>query len=433
MLLRAPIVIPVSRRPIANGAVVIAGGRILEVGTFCDLSRRGGEVIDLEDQILLPGLINAHCHLDYTNMAGRLPPPKAFPDWVKALLALKSEWSYADYARSWIDGAKMLIRSGTTMVGDIEAVPELLPEVWSATPVRVMSFLEMTGVRSRRSPEDILAEASHRVVAPRSERNGTGLSPHAPYSTTGELLRRVSDFSRQSGRRVAIHVSESEPEFDMFMYRRGSLFDWLKDQRDASDCGQGSPLQHVERAGLVTERTLLVHCNYLWDPDAQLIARGGAHVVHCPRSHSYFGHRRFPRRELVAAGVNVCLGTDSLASVRKRRGQSIELDMFAEMRALAAGASGFDPAEIIRMATRNGAHALGFGGQAGELSPSAWADLIAVPITDAKADPETVVLQHQGPVSAVMIGGQWVVPPAGSSIPPRQASQTMDSVPSNYS
>ena len=100
--------------------------------------------------VLLPGLVNAHCHLDYTDMAGELPPPRTFTDWIPLITAAKTAWGYSDYARSWLRGAHMLLRNGTTTVADIEAMPDLLPELWDATPLRVFSFLEMTGIRARR-------------------------------------------------------------------------------------------------------------------------------------------------------------------------------------------------------------------------------------------------------------------------------------------
>src|SRR5262249_11817409 len=149
------IVLPVSRPPIENGAVSIAGERILWVGRWSDLPASDRQqVCDLGETILLPGLINAHCHLDYTDMAGQLAPPKTFSDWIKALVALKSEWSYADFARSWLHGAKMLLRTGTTTVADVEAVPELLPEIWSATPLRVISFRELIGLKTQAESAD---------------------------------------------------------------------------------------------------------------------------------------------------------------------------------------------------------------------------------------------------------------------------------------
>ena len=151
LLLRARVVLPIRRPPIADGGVVVAGQRIAAVGHWRSLrSRFAGEVHDLGDVVLLPGLVNAHCHLDYTHMAGLFPPQKHFCDWIKLITTEKAHWTFSDYAEAWLDGAKMLLHSGTTTVADIEAVPELLPDVWTATPLRVISFLEMTGVRSRR-------------------------------------------------------------------------------------------------------------------------------------------------------------------------------------------------------------------------------------------------------------------------------------------
>src|SRR5215471_9481687 len=135
LLLRARVVLPVSRPPIENGAVLISGNRVTSVGRWKDLSRSGAEIIDLGEQVLMPGLVNAHCHLDYTNMAGLFPPPKYFSDWIKTITAAKADWSYSDFAQSWLSGARMLVKTGTTMVADIENVPLLLPEVWHATPL----------------------------------------------------------------------------------------------------------------------------------------------------------------------------------------------------------------------------------------------------------------------------------------------------------
>ncbi|HKS38835.1 MAG TPA: hypothetical protein VJW76_16695, partial [Verrucomicrobiae bacterium] len=164
MILRARVVLPVSSPPIEDGAVRIAGNRIVSVARWRDLAPPAGEeIVDLGNTILLPGLINAHCHLDYTGMAGRLAPTRTFVDWIKTITTEKGGWIYADFAKSWMDGVKMLARTGTTTVADVEAVPELLPEAWDATPLRIFSFLEMTGVKSRRQPERILGEAVQKI------------------------------------------------------------------------------------------------------------------------------------------------------------------------------------------------------------------------------------------------------------------------------
>src|SRR5882724_6125319 len=159
MLLRARTVVPISQPPIADGAVVVENGRIAALGRWKDLAtHETGHALDLGEVALLPGLVNAHCHLDYTNMAGQFPPPKLFTDWIKLITTTKAGWGYSEFAESWLAGSKMLLRTGTTTVGDIESVPELLPEVWGATLLRVISFLEMTGIRTRREPKRILQE-----------------------------------------------------------------------------------------------------------------------------------------------------------------------------------------------------------------------------------------------------------------------------------
>ena len=413
MILRARTILPVSQPPIENGAVVISGNRIRAAGSWAELrSTTGEKVVDLGEVVLLPGLVNAHCHLDYTDMAGALPPPKNFTDWIPLITAAKSAWSYSEYAHSWLRGAHMLLRTGTTTVADIEAMPDLLPEVWDATPLRVFSFLEMTGIRARRDPEDILREAVEKMDSLTHARCSASLSPHAPYSTLPKLLRLSARFARKKRQRITTHIAESREEFEMFTRAQGRMFDWLKrNERDNSDCGLGSPVKHFARHKMLGENLIAAHVNLLAHGDARLLGRHHVHVVHCPRSHAYFRHPPFLRERLANAGVNICLGTDSLATTRKTARQTLELNMFEEMRQLAASDAALSPAEILRMATTNGASALGLTGQVGEISKNAFADLICVPFDGKITDACDAVLAHTGNVSASMIDGRWAVPP----------------------
>jgi cytosine/adenosine deaminase-related metal-dependent hydrolase len=161
----------------------------------------------------------------------------------------------------------------------------------------------------------------------------------------------------------------------------------------------------------LNRKCLAVHANYLGRDDAKRLAQGQTSVVHCPRSHAYFRHQSFPHAALARAGVNLCLGTDSLATVAKQEDKPLELSLFAEMRALAANCPGLPPKVILQMATRNGASALGLQGRIGELVPNAWADLIAVPCGEAIAVVHEAIVHHTGPVAALMIGGKWVTEP----------------------
>jgi len=356
--------------------------------------------------------VNAHCHLDYTHMAGQLPPPNSFVDWIKAIVEIKAGWTLDDYARSWTDGAQMLLRSGTTTVADIEAMPELLPGVWSSTPLRVISLFEMIGFSNRRPPRTLLKETLARCASLRKQSVLVGLSPHAPYSTVPELLRLAGEAARAERMLVSTHVAESRVESEMFRHANGEMYEWLQHSgREMSDCGLRSPVEHLARARLLARNLLAVHVNYLQRGDAQLLARSGASVVHCPRSHYYFRHAPFPLQTLKRAGINLCLGTDSLATVYKRRAETVTLDMFAEMRRLAESCPLLSPRSILRMATVNGASALGLTNRVGALVKGACADVIARPLRPRETDLYRAAINHEGPVLASMIKGVWAIPP----------------------
>lgn len=197
----------------------------------------------------------------------------------------------------------------------------------------------------------------------------------------------------------------------MFTARRGRMFDWLETVRDMTDCGKGSPIEHVHRQGMIGENFMAVHANYLAPGDADLLGRGKASVVHCPRSHAYFGHAPFPYDDLAAAGVNICIGTDSLASMDRASDGTCELNMFAEMQAFAVQRPNLTPRTLVRLVTIHGARALGKAGQLGELSPGACADLISIPFSGPTRGAWKAVVRHSGAVSGVMIDGCWAVQP----------------------
>jgi cytosine/adenosine deaminase-related metal-dependent hydrolase len=215
---------------------------------------------------------------------------------------------------------------------------------------------------------------------------------------------------------VTTHVAESAEEYQMFIEAGGPMYQWLaRNERDMADCGGVSPVQHLERHGLLGENLLAVHVNLLHPGDAERLAAHGVHVVHCPRSHGYFQHRPFARPGLERAGVNLCLGTDSLVTVHKHQDQV--LDLFAEMRQMLTQAPGLDPMHLVRMATLNGARALGDGDWAGKLAAGGWADAIAVPFGGAAADVAEAVVHHAGDVTASLIAGAWAVAPPAGSVP----------------
>ena len=418
MILRAKIVLPITAPPIEDGAVFVDGEKIRAVAPWkvfaahtTHAERHG--VRDLGEVMLLPGLVNAHCHLDYTGMAGEIPPPKNFTDWIAAITAYKANWDFSDYAQSWLQGAHQLLETGCTTVADIEAVPELLPEVWEATPLRVFSFLEMTGVKSRRKPREILRDATRKISSLKHPRHSAHLSPHAPYSTAPDLVKMSAVAARKKNWLVSTHIAESETEFEMYQHATGVMHDWLKrNGRENGDCGHGSPVVHYARLKSLGANLLAVHVNYLAHGDAKLLGKNRTNVVHCPRSHDYFRHAKFERERLANAGVNLCLGTDSLATTRKDGKKKPQLNLFAEMQFLADADKDISPEEILKMATVNGARALGLDGKIGKLAKNGFADLIALPCPEKFKDIYETAIHHQGKISASMIEGHWAIPPA---------------------
>lgn len=196
----------------------------------------------------------------------------------------------------------------------------------------------------------------------------------------------------------------------MFESARGPLYEWLaRNERDMADCGGISPVQSLERSGLLSDNLIVAHANYLDADDAGLLARRQVSVVHCPRSHAYFGHRPFPFHSLQAAGVNICLGTDSLATVRRE--PVLRLDLLAEMRAFVGAYPAVGPRLALEMTTVHAARALGLAGQRGELASGTLADLVAIPFSGDLAHVAEAIVAHQGNMAASMIGGLWAISP----------------------
>src|SRR5262249_6794117 len=149
----------------------------------------------------------------------------------------------------------------------------------------------------------------------------------------------------------------------------------------------------------------------LAQPDCGLLRPLGVTACHHPRSHAHFPHIQYPWEELQKAGVNLCLGTDSLATVRIERDQPLELDLFAEMREFLRRAPAFSPETLLRLVTVHPARALGREGELGELTPGATADAIAIPFAGPARTAFEAILRHQGPVHASLIGGAWAIQP----------------------
>jgi cytosine/adenosine deaminase-related metal-dependent hydrolase len=363
--------------PIENGAVAISGNQIIDVGKFPEVSTRhpGKSIVDLGEQALFPGLINAHCHLDYTCLRGKIPPRKSFADWIRAINAEKAKLSRGDYLASINEGFAEAKRFGTTTIANLTAFPELISQIQA--PIRTWWFAELIDVRSPERANEIVDLAIESLEPALN----WGLAPHALFTASRDLYRRCGQVARREKILLTTHLSESREEMEMFRHGSGPLYEFMKSiGRPMDDCGQETPLEKF--VGLLGDASLpaqwiVAHLNELTESDFELLKEltSKFHIVHSPRSHDYFGHSRFPFEKLRALGFNICLGTDSLAS-------NESLSLFAEMRAFQRSEPGISPDKVLEMVTANAGVALDqsrHGGKLGRIRAGFQADLIAVP------------------------------------------------------
>lgn len=400
MIVAADTVVTMDGRQPARGAVLVQQERIVAVGEVEVLQQQHPEepVMDLGRRILMPGLINAHCHLDYTMMRKAIAPQKSFTQWIRRINALKRSLDDNDYLQAIRRGFEELQRWGTTTVLNIEAFPELMLRL-APPPIRTWWFYELIDIRQRYATEELVSGVLTFFRERPDWLGGFGLSPHAPYTASVELYALATSCAERFGMPFTTHVAESAEEKAMFCDASGELYDFLESLgRDMSDCGRRSPYQHL--APHVNRSCIFVHMNELSADDLSHIAHGEqTHVVHCPRSHKYFGHTKFPLAQLRAAGANVCLGTDSLASTDS-------LSLFAEMQKLAE--EDLTAEELVEMVTCNPAAALGHEDDLGVLKPGAFADIVAIdPDEDAGEAPCPFrkIVENRRPVPWMMVNG----------------------------
>jgi cytosine/adenosine deaminase-related metal-dependent hydrolase len=401
MIIRARTVVPMVGDPIDNGAVVVNGNKIAAVGRFDDVRREhNGELLDLGESVLLPGLINMHCHLDYTVLRGKIAPQTSFADWIRAINAEKAKLSERDYIDSIQTGFAEALRFGTTTIANLTAFPKLVAAI--REPIRTWWFGELIDVRNPEQADQIVDDA---VANLKSVRHW-GLAPHSPFTASSRLYSRCEEISQRNNVLLTTHLAESTDEMLMFRDGTGPAFDFLKSiGRSMDDCGRETPVSRFLRTRTLDDRWIIAHLNELDAGDFELLRTAPKfQIVHCPRSHDFFQHAPFALQRLRALGFNICLGTDSLAS-------NADLSLFAEMRTLLRNEPGLSPRKVLEMATLNGAAALNQRNSLGILRPGAYADLIALPDEGPAAALFERIVGFAGPVPWLMSNGEAMPSP----------------------
>lgn len=384
----------------------VSGDRIVQVGTLEEVGRgAAGEAIrDVPDAVIMPGLINAHCHLELGMARGLLPRSEAFPMWVSRLRKSLEGAGSPQYREAARLGALECLKHGTTTVVDVGNTGESLAEL-SGLPIRSYPHLELIGLDP--AVADLrFSAALERLAAlpPATDRFHPGVTCHAPYSCSPDLMRKVAAATCLRSGPYTLHVAESAEEDAMFREGRGALFEFCRRIHPALDMREReSPVAFLHRHGLIPGGSLFAHCNHVDAGDIRILAGTETSVVHCPRSRAFFNHGGFPLEEFRRAGVNLCLGTDSLAS-------NEGLSLFDEMAEFHREHPGTACREVLAMATVNAAKALGLEGRLGCLRPGAQADFIAISMRHhPERDLHEEIVSEAHDVLLVAVGGEEVV------------------------
>lgn len=392
--LRARWIVPVASPPLADGWLAVDRGRIVSLGTT---PPGQAQRIDLGNVMILPGLINAHTHLEFSLLERPLGEPgQPLPDWIRQVIGYRRSMG-EDRTKAIAAGLAESQRHGSILVGEI-ATGDWQPEWYQAGSAdeqepsvqvsRLVLFHELIGFSST-AISGRVGEAQTRLIAGTSQLPAhltLGLSPHAPYTVHPGLLRQlVAQADRQSCP-LAMHLAESPEEMELLEHGTGPMRKFLQDAGvwEAGVIAPGTtPSDYLRALTTGRSRVLAVHCNYFSAEDIATAAalRERLTVVYCPRTHAYFQHARYPLAEMLAAGVRVALGTDGRCS-------NPDLNVLEEVRYVVANHS-LPVEQALQMATLHAAEAFGLADQLGTLEQDKAAELtvLRLPEGSESADP----------------------------------------------
>jgi cytosine/adenosine deaminase-related metal-dependent hydrolase len=389
-------VFPVASRPLRDGAVAVDGERIVAVGPRSEVLAGAGkdaEVRELGSAALLPGLVNAHCHVELSWMKEDPPPGGDVLAWVRGLLERQAAED-GDAARQAAESAiEYMASRGTVALGDVANRTWVVP-LLARSELQGVLFHEIYGPRAA-DAERLIGEAIEQLeilakdpdLSAAADRWRVVLTPHAPHTTSEPLLRALAGRSAAANEPLTIHVAESEAEETLLQGGSGPFRELFRERGMWDDDWQApghTPVAQLDRLGVLTPRSLAVHCVRLSQRDHSKLQARGVHVVTCPRSNERLGVGEAPIPALLGSGIPVALGTDSLASAP-------DLDLLSEMAALRRVHPQLAPAAVLRMATLNGAAALGVADRLGSIEPGKLARLIVIPLEADDDDPLATV------------------------------------------
>ncbi len=384
-------ILPIAEPPIADGWFAADRGRIVAYGAYGAVTRRApshaetGEV-DLGHVAVLPGLVNAHTHLELSYLRDEVPPVPAFVGWIRAVMAARRR--QPPRAPHILEAMDVAITEstafGTALVGDISNTLVSFAAL-ARSPLAAVVFLEVLGFNV--SDADALVDHACREIdalGP-TERVRASLAAHAPYSVAPLVFRAIRKaVDRAPFAPYSVHLSESVEEVDFIRNGGGPWRQLLEEVGtwNAAWTAPGvSPVQFLDDSGFLGSRLLAVHGVQMTRADLSRLASRGATLVTCPRSNGHTGAGAPPIEDFYASGAHIAIGTDSLASAP-------DLSVFAELATLRALAPSVPASSLLASATIEGARALGFDADYGTIEPGKSARLVAVDVPAGTADVE---------------------------------------------
>lgn len=408
----APAVVPVTVPPIADGVVAVAGDRIVAVGDRSEVRRAypAADIVE-HDGVLMPGLVNAHTHLQFTSFAavGRDPFP-SYVRWAERFMDEHGTRHAEDWRATALDGVATGLASGTTCFGDVVTNREAM-DVLAAAGVAGVAYFEIIGIDERRWAAGTEAEVIDVLTStPTTEAARIGLSPHAPYSVTPAAMRAATALARRLGVRLHSHIAEVDSEDEFYRAGTGPWADRVRavvarPWPILDDGGTGLGVAELAAAtGLLGPDCHVAHGVYLDAAGRARLAAAGTAVALCPRSNRTVGSDPPPVAAYLREAVPFCVGTDSLGSNR-----SLEvLADVAVLRQLAVddGYGDHDlDARLLAAATIDGARSLGLDDLVGSLTVGKRADLAVVAVEPGRDPVAAVVAGGAGQATAVVVGG----------------------------
>jgi cytosine/adenosine deaminase-related metal-dependent hydrolase len=401
--LTAPWILPIASPPVADGAMLVdASGRIAAVGPREAVPvPPDAEQRDLPGCVLMPGLVNAHTHLELTGLAGTVEEDD-FAAWIARIITVKAARREEAFYDAAVQGIRECWRQGVTTICDTGSTGQVIAALDALGGSGIVHH-EVFGMHPDDCAPAIRAFSRDldRLARHATGRVALGLSPHAPYTVSGALYRASAELARAHGAPMAVHVAEPLDESLLLRDFSGRFAElWRARGVPAPANRPFTPVEWLEEHGVLGERTLCIHVIHADDADVSRLVRHRCAVAHCPRSNRRHHHADAPVRAFLDAGLRVGLGTDSEVSVAP-------IDLLAEARA-ARALAGWTAAETVRALTLGGAEALGLDRQVGALVTGYTADLVAIPVASDDA-PEGAVLGWTGNhAAATWLGGRLV-------------------------